>query len=210
MKNSGERYYMYPEEEKNEVEESVAEEAAPEQTPDGQTEPPEETVYYSVPGEDVPAEPEPEPVKEKKIAGIAGALVYALAGGIFWLLLHSSGIYAVVVGFICVTLASKGYEAFAGKISKFGVFTSGLVSLIVLLASWYGGYAWALYKLYLQAFEEGQIYESLPLAEVFSVAYKFIPEELSTNFGYFIPLILAIILLIAGMLVALSNVKKRR
>ncbi len=210
MRNSGERFYMYPEDEKIETEETVSEQAAPAQDASEQAAPAEEQIYYTLQGGDVPAEPEPEPVKEKKIAGIAGALLYALAGGVFWLLLHSSGIYAAVIGFVCATLAAKGYEAFSGRISKFGVFSSGLVSLIVLLASWYGGYAWALYKLYLEAFEGGQIYEAPSITEMLGAAYQFIPAELSTNFGYFIPLVLAIILLIAGMLVALSNVKKRR
>ena len=147
-------------------------------------------------------------VKERKLAGIVGALICALAGGALWIIFSSWGIFVAVIGFACIMLALTGYKTFAGKQSKFGVISSLSVSFVVMLAAWYAALSWEVYIEYLEAFEQGETVMSPSIWEVCGFTYKIIPDVLGSSPAYFFPLVMAILLMIGGAAAAMSNVKK--
>ena len=153
-------------------------------------------------------EPPENQVKERKLAGIVGALICALAGGALWILFSSWGIFVAVIGFACIMLALTGYKTFAGKQSKFGVISSLSVSFVVMLAAWYAALSWEVYIEYLEAFEQGETVMSPSIWEVCGFTYKIIPDVLGSSPAYFFPLVMAILLMIGGAAAAMSNVKK--
>ena len=163
-----------------------------------------EAVEYVVPEE--PGD-EVEPVREKKLAGIAGAILYSLAAGVIWILLSSFGLFSGALGFVCVVLATNGYRAFSGRQSKFGVIMSTVVSAVTLLAAWYLNFVWEVYREYLSAFEEGNIFTSVSIGGAFSESFDFLGLTLQSSPGYFGPIVLALILAGVGCAVGLSNLK---
>ena len=78
-----------------------------------------------------------EDVYENKIAGLCGALLFALGGGIIYFLLYQLGYISSISGLVGAVLAMKGYALFSKKESMFGVITSAVLALLVLVAAWY-------------------------------------------------------------------------
>ncbi|MBO7376172.1 MAG: hypothetical protein ILO42_06385 [Clostridia bacterium] len=174
----------------------------------------EDNIYVpeELPNDAAPEGPEAtvEPVREKKLAGIAGAILYSLAAGAIWILLSSFGLFSAALGFVCVVLATNGYRAFSGRQSKFGVIASTAVSAVTLLAAWYLNFVWEVYREYLAAFEDGELFTSMSLGEAFSESFDFLGITLQSAPGYFGPIVLALILAGVGCAVGLSNVKAGR
>lgn len=78
--------------------------------------------------------PDTEQVKENVAAGIAGAFLFSLAGGIVYFILYLIGITASISGFIGVICAIKGYSIFAKRESKRGVLIAVVASLLVIVS----------------------------------------------------------------------------
>ncbi|MBO5767302.1 MAG: hypothetical protein J6R49_02135, partial [Clostridia bacterium] len=55
------------------------------------------------------------PKQENVLAGIVGALLFSLAGGIVWFLLYQIGFLAAISGIIGVVCAIKGYAIFGKR-----------------------------------------------------------------------------------------------
>ncbi len=78
-----------------------------------------------------------EQPEENKIAGTLGAFLFALAGGLAYFALWQLGFIAAISGFLAVFCAMKGYKLFAKKESVYGVVTSVVVSVLVIVIAWY-------------------------------------------------------------------------
>ena len=77
------------------------------------------------------------PVQENVAAGLVGAFLFGLAGGIVWVLLSLVGFFAALSGFVGVICAVKGYEIFAKKLSVKGVVFSVIIAFLILVLAWY-------------------------------------------------------------------------
>lgn len=53
--------------------------------------------------------------KENVVAGIVGALLFALLGGVLYFLIYQLGYIAGLCGLVTVVLAIFGYQLFSGK-----------------------------------------------------------------------------------------------
>jgi hypothetical protein len=68
--------------------------------------------------------PPVQPIEQKQenvVAGIFGALLFSLAGGIIWFLLYQIGYLAAISGIVGVICAIKGYGIFGKRESVKGV-----------------------------------------------------------------------------------------
>ncbi|MBQ7445610.1 MAG: hypothetical protein IJS71_06715 [Clostridia bacterium] len=94
---------------------------------------------------------------ERVAAGIAGAFLFSLAGGVAFFVLYQVGIIASMSGFLGVILAIKGYKLFAKKESVKGIVISSVIAFLVLLAAWYICISKDVYDAYQLWHQEGEI-----------------------------------------------------
>ena len=88
----------------------------------------------------------PEP-GENVIAGIVGAFLFALVGGLLYFLVYQTGFIAGICGLITVVLSYLGYQLFSGrKGSSKGVIFSVIMSVIVIAAAEYTCLAYIIYN----------------------------------------------------------------
>ena len=90
-----------------------------------------------------------ENIKENVIAGIVGAFLFSLAGGVLWFVLYLFGFVAGISGLIGAVCAVKGYSIFAKKESIKGVVISVVIALLVMVLAWYlciGYDVWDIHK----------------------------------------------------------------
>lgn len=75
--------------------------------------------------------------KENVLAGIVGAFLFSLAGGVVWFLLYQIGYLAALSGIVGVICAIKGYSIFAKRESVKGVVISSVIAFLVIVIAWY-------------------------------------------------------------------------
>jgi hypothetical protein len=85
-------------------------------------------------------------VKERVGAGILGAFLFALGGGILYILFAQVGFISVLSGLAGVFLAIKGYQIFGKKLSKRGLVIAVVVTVLVLILAWYINCAITVYR----------------------------------------------------------------
>ncbi len=90
-----------------------------------------------------PAAPE-QSVKENVAAGIVGAFLFALAGGIIYFVIYQLGFIAGIAGFVAVIAAIKGYSLFAKKESLKGVIISIVLAVAVIVLAEYFSLSYAI------------------------------------------------------------------
>lgn len=95
---------------------------------------PEYAYTSTEPAQTAAAEP---PVVENVAAGIVGALLFALVGGLLYFVIYQFGYIAGIAGYIAVICAVKGYSFFAKKESLKGVIISIVAAVVVILVSAY-------------------------------------------------------------------------
>lgn len=110
---------------------------------------------------------------ERVAAGIAGAFLFSLIGGLAWFLLYQVGIISSICGFLGVILAIKGYKLFAKKESIKGVIISSVIALLVLVAAWYICISKDVYDAYMTWYKEGEIDYALTFFESMAVVPEF-------------------------------------
>ena len=115
--------------------------------------------------------------KENVVAGIIGAFLFALAGGLLWFLLYQVGFLAGVSGIVAVVCAIKGYAVFAKKESVKGIVVSVFVAIIVILIAWYICLSMDVYKAYQEWYNAGEIDFTLTFAESVRCAYVFLSDS---------------------------------
>jgi FtsH-binding integral membrane protein len=132
-----------------------------------------------------PEEPQTPPVQpvqlpnENVLAGIVGAFLFSLAGGIIWFLLYQVGILAAFSGLIGVVCAIKGYAIFGKRESTKGIIISTVIAFIVLVLAWYLCLSYDVYDAYQLWYEEGHVDFTLTFFEsVRAVPYFFEDKEI--------------------------------
>ena len=128
------------------------------------------------------------PRGERVGAGVLGAALFALAGGVVYYALWSVNIIAAISGIICVICALKGYEIFAGARTKRGIFISVAASALMLTLAWYFCYCSDIHAYWEAAFAAGETDYVPTVWECLSYGYL----DLPANPGYLVDLILSL------------------
>lgn len=136
-------------------------------------------------------------VKENMIAGIVGAFLFSLVGGVLWFLIYMFGFIAGISGLIGAVCAIKGYAIFAKKESVKGIIISVIISLLVIALAWYFCLAYDIYDVYNEWFEAGEIDFSLSFFESVQLAPMFLADP-EIAIPYFKDLAIGLILCIVG------------
>lgn len=97
--------------------------------------------------------------KENILAGVVGAFLFSLVGGILWFVLYQVGYLAAISGLIGVVCAVKGYTFFAKTKNESVrcVIISIITTVIVLAISWYLCVAFDIYNVYQEWFAAGEV-----------------------------------------------------
>lgn len=124
--------------------------------------------------------PNPAPMfvdrKENVLAGIVGAFLFSLAGGVIWFLLYQVGFIASISGVVGVICAIKGYSVFAKGESVKGVIISSVIAYLVIVIAWYLCLSYDVYVAYGEWFAAGEIDFELTFFESVRSAYLFLSE----------------------------------
>ena len=96
-------------------------------------------------------------VRENTVAGAVGAFLFALAGGLLWVLLSRIGVIAGINGVVGVVCAIKGYKVFGKAESKKGVIIAVIMTVIVMILAWYASFAWDCLDAHKQWYQDGEI-----------------------------------------------------
>lgn len=113
---------------------------------------------------------------ENMIAGIAGAFLFSLAGGVVYFLLYLFGYLASISGLVGVVCAVKGYEIFSSKLSKKGIVIATVIAFAVIISASYLGLAYDIYDAYKSGFELGETDFSLSFPESVRAVPFFLEE----------------------------------
>ena len=148
------------------------------------------------------------PKEENVLAGIVGALLFSLAGGILWFLLYQVGFLAGISGLIGVICAIKGYSLFSKKESLKGIIISIVAAVIVMVIAWYLCLAFDVFNAYKDWFANGEIDYTITFAEAVKGAYLYL-EEPDILVAYLKDLGIGLALCIVGAFSFFSNAVKR-
>ena len=114
--------------------------------------------------------------RENVIAGIVGAFLFSLVGGLAWFLFYLAGIIAALSGLIGVVLAIKGYKLFAKKESIKGIIIASVIAFAVLVLAWYLCMGKDIYDAYQAWYNEGEINFTLSFSESIKAIPAFLKE----------------------------------
>jgi hypothetical protein len=137
------------------------------------------------------------PRKERLFAGILGAFLFSLAGGIVWFVLYQIGFLAAISGIIGVVCAIKGYAIFGKRESIKGVVISTVIAFLVIVISWYMCLAYDVYLAYQDWYAEGEVDFTLTLFESVSNAHLFLTDS-EIAIAYFKNLAIGLIFCVVG------------
>ena len=115
-------------------------------------------------------------VRENVVAGIVGAFLFSLAGGILWFVIYLFGFIAGISGLVGAVCAIKGYSIFAKKESMKGIVISVIISLLVIVAAWYMCFAYDVYQAYQDWYLAGEIDFTLTFPESVATVPLFLSE----------------------------------
>ena len=149
---------------------------------------------------------------ENVIAGIVGAFLFSLVGGIIWFVLYSIGIVAAVSGLIGVVLAIKGYQLFAKKESVKGIIIASVIAFLVLVLAWYLCIGKDVYDAYQEWYKKGLVSETLTYVESLKAVPIFLKEPEIAAACYkdlAIGLVFALIGAIGTIITSIKNIKAK-
>ena len=136
-------------------------------------------------------------IKENVVAGIVGAFLFSLAGGVLWFVIYLFGFIAGISGLVGAVCAIKGYSVFAKKESIKGIIISVIIALLVIVAAWYSCFAYDIYVAYQDWFAAGEVDYTLTFAEsVYNVPYFLSEPEIGA--AYIKDLIFGIVFCVIG------------
>lgn len=98
-----------------------------------------------------------ENVNENVVAGIVGAFLFSLAGGVLWFVLYLFGFIAGISGLVGAVCAIKGYSVFSKKESVKGIVISVIIALLVMVLAWYLCLAYDVWDIHNYWYEQGDI-----------------------------------------------------
>ena len=117
-----------------------------------------------------------EAVEEKVLAGIVGAFLFSLAGGVIWFVLYQIGFLAAISGVIGVICAIKGYAVFGKRESLLGIIISTVIAFLVIVIAWYICLSYDVYLVYQDWYANGEVEFSLTFFESVANAHLFLSE----------------------------------
>ncbi|MBQ5321410.1 MAG: hypothetical protein J6K88_05085 [Oscillospiraceae bacterium] len=142
-----------------------------------------------------------EPIIQKKeenvLAGIIGAFLFALAGGVLWFVLYQVGFLAAISGIVAVICAIKGYAFFAKGESIKGIVISVIVAFLVIALAWYLCLTLDVYNAHKEWFNAGEIDYMLSFAESFRLSYLYLVDP-DVALGYWGDLAIGVLLCVVG------------
>lgn len=116
------------------------------------------------------------PQEENVLAGIVGAFLFSLVGGIIWFVLYQIGFIAAISGIIGVVCAIKGYTVFGKRESLKGVIISTVVAFLVIVLAWYLCLSYDVYQAYQDWYANGEVDFTLTFFESIANAHLFLAE----------------------------------
>lgn len=135
--------------------------------------------------------------KENVIAGLVGAFLFALAGGVIYFVLYQIGIIAAISGLVGVVCAIKGYSVFAKRESMKGVIISAIIAVLVIVLAWYLCLAMDVYDACQTWLEEGEIDVAVSRWRAISLARMFL-EDPEIASAYYRDLIFSLVFCVVG------------
>lgn len=115
--------------------------------------------------------------KENVLAGIVGAFLFSLAGGVVWFLLYQIGYLAALSGIVGVICAIKGYSIFAKRESVKGVVISSVIAFFVIVIAWYLCISYDVYLAYQDWYANGEVDFTLTFFESIRAAVLFLEDS---------------------------------
>jgi hypothetical protein len=149
--------------------------------------------------------------QENTLAGIVGAFLFSLAGGILWFVLYQIGFLAAVSGFIGVICAVKGSTFFSKSKNESlkCVIISSVMTTIVLIAAWYFCVAYDIYNIFYEWFLAGEIDYYYTFFEAVQVAPYILLENTAALIAYVKDLAIGLLCAVLGVIYYLSLREKR-
>lgn len=117
-----------------------------------------------------------ESMKENVVAGIVGAFIFGLAGGVLWFVLYLFGFIAGISGLVGAVCAVKGYSVFAKKESIKGIVMSVIVALLIIVLAWYLCLAYDIWDVHQYWYENGEIDYTITYFEAVQVSSLYLQE----------------------------------
>ncbi len=108
-----------------------------------------------------------EKPEENILAGIVGAFLFSLVGGILWFVLYQFGYLAAISGIIAVICAIKGYSFFSKNESIKGIVISVIIAIAVMVLAWYLCLSYDIFTAHAEWYEAGVIDYKLTFPESF-------------------------------------------
>lgn len=114
--------------------------------------------------------------KENVVAGIVGAMIFSLAGGVLWFVLSQVGFYSAISGVVGVVCANIGYRLFAKGESLKGVIISVIAAIAAMIIAWYLCLSLDCYNAFKDWYANGEIDYTITFAQAVRGAYLFLSE----------------------------------
>ncbi len=119
------------------------------------------------------------PVVEKQenaLLGALGAFLFALLGGVIYVVLYQLDILAAISTFISVVCAIKGYAVFSGKESKRGITIAIIMAALVIILAWYICFCIVIYEQFQADFQSGTLDQPVSLLRCLSLGLYYLPN----------------------------------
>lgn len=146
--------------------------------------------------------------EENVLAGIIGALLFSLVGGVLWYVLYQVGFLAAISGLVGVICAIKGYTVFSKKESIKGIIISVIVAVIVIIIAWYFCLANDVYVAYKDWYANGEIDYVISFSDAVRGAYTYL-FDMEIAIAYLKDLGIGLLLCIVGAGSYVSNAIKK-
>ena len=142
--------------------------------------------------------------KENVIAGLVGAFLFVLLGGVLWFIIYQFGFLSAISGLVTVVCANFGYRTFAKTISLKGVIISSIIAVLVIGIAWYMALSYDVFKAFKQWYDAGEVAYTVTFPEAVRGAYVFLQEPEIAG-SYFKDLAIGVILCIVGAFSFVKN-----
>ena len=137
------------------------------------------------------------PANENVLAGIVGAFLFSLAGGIIWFVLYQIGFLAAISGIVGVVCAIKGYSIFGKRESVKGIVLSTIIAFLVIVLAWYVCLSFDVYLAYQEWYANGEVDYAPTIFESVANAHLFLAEA-EIALAYFKDLGIGLLFCVAG------------
>lgn len=136
-------------------------------------------------------------VRENVVAGIVGAFLFSLVGGVLWYVIYQIGFIAGISGLVGAVCAIKGYTIFAKKESMKGIIIAVVMSLLVMAIAWYVCLAQDVYNAYQSWLAAGEVDYAPTFFESMRYAHEFLSEP-EIGSAYIKDLVMGLVFCVIG------------